>query len=308
MKKSGKKLVVAIKLLITILCFALMFVFIGPARIADTFRQASIPFILIALCMTPVCLVVKIYRWFLLARSVDSSISFRQASSSYLAGLCLAVITPFATGELARGLYFQNRAELTGKVLIDKLVDLTVVALFTVVGIAFASGYLQVKIIAVLALIAMIVIWFLRPVVSAVCTRLSKSFHLAFLEKIGKAFMEIESTLLIKIFGLGLLFFALFYLQAFVLLNAFQSNPPLKAVVFFPLITLSTIIPVTIGGLGIREWAAAFLLAPLGISSAVAVSTFFTHFIVINFIPGLAGAPFVQHLAHKSSGSPDSKV
>jgi len=307
MKISKKQLVIVIKLLVTILCFVLMFIFIGTDKLAAVFRQASIPAILIALCMTPVCLAVKIYRWYLLARSVDTSISYRQAATSYLAGLCLAVITPFATGELARGLYFQHRAELTGKVLIDKLVDLTVVALFTAVGIAFASGYLQVKIIAVLSLTVMLVIWFLRPIVSAACTRLSKLFHLAFLEKIGKAFLEIESKLLITIFGLALLFFGLFYLQAFVLLHAFQSNPPFKALVFFPLITLSTIIPVTIGGMGIREWAAAFLLAPLGISSAVAVSTFFTHFIVINFIPGLAGAPFVQHLAHKGSGSPASK-
>jgi uncharacterized protein (TIRG00374 family) len=299
MKPSKKQLVVAIKLLITILCFALMFKFIGFSNLAAAFRQASIPVILLALCMTPVCLAVKIYRWFLLARSVDTSISYRQAATSYLAGLCLAVITPFATGELARGLYFQHRAELTGKVFIDKLVDLTVVALFTVSGIAFATGYLQVKIISLLALVVMLSIWFLRSVVSDICTRLSQSFHLGFLEKTGKAFMEIETKLLLKIFSLAFIFFGLFYLQAFILLHAFQPGPPAKAVLFFPLITLSTIIPVTIGGLGIREWAAAFLLVPLGISNAVAVNTFFMHFIIINFIPGLAGAPFVQRLAHK---------
>lgn len=299
MNIPGKKLVVALKLLITILCFALMFTFIGFSNLAGTFRQASIPVILVSLCMTPVCLAVKIYRWFLLARSVDTSISYRQAATSYLAGLCLAVITPFATGELTRGLFFQHHAELTGKVFIDKLVDLTVVALFTTAGIAFATGYLQVKIVAGIALAAMLVIWFLRPVVSNVCTWLSRSVRLAFLEKTGKAFMEIETNLLLKIFGLAFLFFGLFYLQAFILLHAFQPDPPAKAVLFFPLITLSTIIPITIGGMGIREWAAAFLLDPLGISSAVAVNTFFMHFIIINVIPGLAGAPFVQRLAYK---------
>ncbi len=293
---SKKKLLIAAKIVITLLCFGLMFWYIGVDKLIDTFLNASWILLAVALAMTPVCLFVKTIRWYYLARSVDDSITYKDAVLSYLAGLCLAVITPFATGELARGCYFKDRAASTGKVFIDKLVDLTVVAIFTLAGILFTVGYIQIKFISIAALVILITIWFIRKSFSRFCEFLSKRFKIAAIAKIGAAFAEIETKLLIKIFALAFLFFAMFYFQAFVILNAFFNQPPIATILFFPLITLSTIIPVTIGGLGIREWAAALLLKQFDIPEAVAVNTFFMHFILINFIPALIGAPFVHRL------------
>ncbi len=273
-----------------------MFWYIGVDKLIDTFLNASWTLLGVALAMTPICLFVKTIRWYFLVRSVDDSISYKDAVLSYLAGLCLAVITPFASGELARGCYFKDRAASTGKVFIDKLVDLTVVAIFTLSGILFTVGYIQIKLISGAALIILIVIWFIRKPFSRFCDFLSVRFKIAAIAKIGTAFAEIKTKLLIKIFALAFLFFAMFYFQAFVILTAFFKQPPLATILFFPLITLSTIIPVTIGGLGIREWAAALLLKQFDIPEAVAVNTFFMHFILINFIPALIGAPFVQRL------------
>jgi len=173
---------------------------------------------------------------------------------------------------------------------------LTVVAIFTLAGILFTVGYIQIKFISIAALVILIAIWFMRKSFSKFCEFLSKRFKIAAISKIGIAFAEIETKLLIKIFALAFLFFAMFYFQAFVILNAFFNQPPIATILFFPLITLSTIIPVTIGGLGIREWAAALLLKQFDIPEAVAVNTFFMHFILINFIPALIGAPFVHRL------------
>jgi len=295
-KFSKKKLLITAKIIITLLCFGLMFWYIGVDKLIDTFLNASWILLGIAFAMTPVCLFVKTIRWYYLARSVDDSITYKDAVLSYLAGLCLAVITPFATGELARGCYFKDRAASTGKVFIDKLVDLTVVAIFTLAGILFTVGYIQIKFISIAALVILITIWFIRKSFSRFCEFLSKRFKIAAIAKIGVAFAEIETKLLIKIFALAFLFFAMFYFQAFVILNAFFNQPPIATILFFPLITLSTIIPVTIGGLGIREWAAALLLKQFDIPEAVAVNTFFMHFILINFIPALIGAPFVHRL------------
>jgi len=295
-KLLNKKILIAVKIVITVLCFALMFWYIGVGKLIDTFLGASWAMIAVALALTPVCLFVKTIRWFFLARSVDESITYKDAVLSYLAGLCLAVITPFATGELARGCYFKDRASSTGKVFIDKLVDLTVVAVFTLVGILFTVGYIQIKLVSAAALIIIIAIWFIRKSFSRLCKTISNRTGIESFSRIGIAFSEINTKLLFNIFLLAFLFFALFYFQAYVILTAFFEHPPIATTLFFPLITLSTIIPVTIGGLGIREWAAALLLKQFNIPEAVAVNTFFVHFILINFIPALAGAPFVQRL------------
>lgn len=296
---SRRNILVLIKILITVMCFVLMFWYIGTDRIIEAFSNVNISIILLAFLLTPVCLVVKVYRWYLLARSVDTTVTFGHAILSYLAGLCLAVITPFATGELARGCYFSNRAEMTGKVFIDKLVDLTVVTVFTLLGIIFVPDYPLLKITACAPLAALLIIWVMRKWAAKILASIAQRTKIAALEKLGNAFATISTVLLLKIFFLAFVFFALFYFQAYVILRAFGGTPQLTTLLFFPLITLSTIIPVTIGGLGIREWAAVILLEQFDISKAVASSTFFTHFILINFIPALVGAFFVQRLIHK---------
>jgi hypothetical protein len=56
------------------------------------------------------------------------------------------------------------------------------------------------------------------------------------------------------------------------------------------LILLTNLIPLTIGNLGIREGAAAFLLARFGVAAPAAVNAAFLLFLFDSVIPGLAGA------------------
>jgi uncharacterized protein (TIRG00374 family) len=277
--------------------------YVGPHRLLDALRQADPRILFGAVCLTPISLAVKITRWWVLARSVDAHIRWRDAAGSYLAGLCLAVITPFASGELARGLWFQQRAELTGKVLVDKLLDLTVVALFTVTGIIWIPGYVPLKIVCAVMAVVMAGAWSVRRWLGALGMRIGEKLRRPALVRLCEAVRHIETRVLGTIVLLAALFFVLFYAQAFVLLKGFAPSAPARTLTVFPLITLSTIVPITIGGLGIREWAAALLLRHFEISDAVAVNAFFMHFIVITFIPGLLGAPLVQRLTRLNAAT-----
>jgi uncharacterized membrane protein YbhN (UPF0104 family) len=83
-KFSKKKLLIVAKIVITILCFGLMFWYIGVDKLIDTFLNASWILLAVALAMTPVCLFVKTIRWYYLARSVDDSITYKDAVLSIL--------------------------------------------------------------------------------------------------------------------------------------------------------------------------------------------------------------------------------
>ena len=62
---------------------------------------------------------------------------------------------------------------------------------------------------------------------------------------------------------------------------------------YFPIITLSTILPIAIGGVGIREWTAILLLRRFGVPESAAFNTFFVHFVVVQLLPALAGTAVI---------------
>jgi uncharacterized membrane protein YbhN (UPF0104 family) len=102
--------------------------------------------------------------------------------------------------------------------------------------------------------------------------------------------------------GLSLIGFTIFYLQAFVLLRAFWPQATWAVVPYFPIITLSTILPIAIGGVGIREWTAILLLRQFGVTESVAFNAFFVHFVVVQLLPAIAGA-FIIGSFHREEGS-----
>jgi len=67
--------------------------------------------------------------------------------------------------------------------------------------------------------------------------------------------------------------------------------PPAYFCVIVPVITLLTLIPVSLNGMGVREGAMVLLLAPLGVGTAAAVSLAFLWFAAFS-LTSLAGAGF----------------
>jgi hypothetical protein len=111
------------------------------------------------------------------------------------------------------------------------------------------------------------------------------------------AVKEIPVALLFKCLGVALVNFAFYYVQVYLMVRAFSEHVGLSAVAWFPTITLSTIIPYAIGGLGIRELVAAYWLSNYGLTWAAAGSAFFAHFVIIMILPGLVGAVWVGRVA-----------
>src|SRR3989454_301436 len=82
---------------------------------------------------------------------------------------------------------------------------------------------------------------------------------------------------------------ATYVLVWYVLAVILHLAVPLRALlVFVPFVSLASMLPVTISGLGVREGAWTLLLAPLGISSASAIG-FSLLFYLANLITGVLG-------------------
>lgn len=281
--------------IITALLGGLIVLWIGPSRIVDTLLTSNPSLVALSLAFTPAVIGIKTLRWQLLV-GPEANFSYFEALRSYLAGLTLASVTPGAAGEAGRGLFVRrgNRAELTGKVIIDKLVDLFSVTLL-------ASGGLLLVGTPAARIVGLVL---LSGVVLATCAafwglrlwgkRLTedrypwlKRFHLS---SIISGITSIRKSQLIMNVLLSFLGFAIYYSQAFVMLKAFWRASSWEVVPYFPTITLSTILPIAISGVGVREWTAVLLLRHFAIPEAVAFNAFFSHFVVVQLLPSLVGA------------------
>ena len=278
----------------------------GPGNIVRAFRGADPIFVLIALPLTPVCIFFKAYRWHLLARSRIPGLGFLPSFKSYMAGLALAVITPLSAGELARGIHLDPKRglELTGLVTVDKFLDLAAVGSYLCFGLMYVFGP-AVRVPCGVAIACMTVGWLLIRPVTAVLERTLGARPESRVGRFLAAVKEISLLLIFECLGVAFVNFAFYYLQTYLAMRAFAKPVGLAAVSLFPTITLSTILPYAIGGLGIRELTAALLLSRYGgIPEAMASSGVFAQFVIIMILPGIVGAFWVGRSALPSAGGP----
>jgi uncharacterized protein (TIRG00374 family) len=284
-----------VKTIITAALIGLIVAWVGPRRILGSLLASDPSLVALSLVFTPVVIGLKALRWQLLVGR-RPNFSYFAALRSYLAGLVLATVTPVAAGEVGRGLFVQraNRAELTGKVIIDKLTDLASLTVFAGGGLLL-SGSPPARAAGLVLLIGVVLAAALALLARKVAQGNAAWRRWPWLERfriadILNGMAAIRPAQLAVNVCLSTLGFVVFYSQAFVMLKAFWATAAWEVVPYFPIITLSTILPIGIGGVGVREWTAVLLLRQFAIPEAVAFNTFFSHFVVVQVLPSLVGA------------------
>jgi uncharacterized membrane protein YbhN (UPF0104 family) len=266
-----------------------------PATIWESLQAANLGVLGLALLITPVVIGLKIWRWLLLARTVDPEFSIPDAARSYLVGLALATVTPLAAGEAMRGMFVKggNRAQLTGKTILDKFIDLASLSLFAGVGLLFIDGSLKRGIGALLCLVFVgfvFALFVVTPRLAGKLDHLSGIWAKLRIPQVADAVLHTPASQLLRTILISLVGFCVYYVQVMIVMRAFLPTASLELMVYFPIITLSTILPIGVGGTGVRETVAVILLSTFGVSKAVAFNSFFIHFIIVQGIPAILGA------------------
>ncbi len=285
-------------LLVTIVLLGVCVWWAGAGKFVEAFKLPNYGVVALALLFTPVLILLKASRWHMLVRSQIADAAFAGSLKSYLTGLMLAAITPLSAGEVARGVYVSatRRVELTGLVLVDKFFDLTAVCLCGCAGIALL-GYPW---IGAAAAAAIGVAWCIarRVMVWLAASEWAARRHLV--SRIAEALGALHGALIAKCLAVALVNFVVYYVQVYVVFRSFGQPLPLAAVSAFPLITLSTVIPFAVGGLGIRELCAQVLLAQFGMDKAVTVSAYLIQHVLVMIVPALVGGLWLGELPVKA--------
>lgn len=284
----------------TLLLLALLVWWVNPRQVIAALQACNLRMLAYAAALTPIVIGIKVARWTLLARSLEPNFPVATAIRSYLAGLFLATVTPLAAGEAARSLFVTSdkRAQLTGKTILEKLVDLASLSLFGGIGLFVVGTSLQLAagIVACLGFVAFCaIVFFIAPRFSGQVEALAAAGGIK--SKIGRVLDGIVHTghgqltanILLACCG-----FIVYFTQGLLVLQAFAPDCPARVMVFLPIITLSTILPIGIGGIGVREGTAVLLLAQFGLTQAEAFNGTLAHFTIVQIIPATIGAFFIS--------------
>lgn len=256
-----------IKIIPFIVSAALLYLLFKKIKILEfaiSFHQINAQNFLIALVLNIPFLLLKSYKWHRIARMAIPDMRFSESIISFLVGLGASLFTPAQLGELARMVIFKgNRRKIFFLAFIDKLMDL-----------------------AALSLLFAISMFFMRRDVGIILR------SMGWLPFIGMPIwrnQEFKVHFLISQFSLSMICFGLLMLQFYVILLDFTNVRLLDVAVGLPIIAVAGMLPVTIGGLGLREMVASVVLPMFGMDGTQAVTASLLFFFVNGLLLGLTG-------------------
>lgn len=283
---------VALKLLISFGLIAAITWKVGPAALAGTLRQLDPAILGLALVLTVGFLLGRAWKWQILARSTVPGLTFRQATVSLLGGMGLGMITPGRAGEFSRVAFMPegDRARLLGVFAVDRGIDLLTIALFGCLALPLLGYELYFAVsagICAAGVAALYVAPRTQRLLETIAKRLPfQRYSLRMLTSLeGLDPRRVTATLIASVVAT-----LVGYAQFYVLLRPYADLPVAAVVVTFSVMILSNLVPITIGGLGVREALSVLILRRYGVADAVAVNAAFLSYLTNTVLPGVVGS------------------
>ena len=292
--------------IIGIILFVYIIVDIGVEKIATTFFLIPIHFYIISALSFILILILGSYKWKYICNKQKIDLSTYYLIKLYLINAFYITIMPAGLGGYIKIFYLKKKSKATiEKCLINTLIDLTTgliigsfLALIGSIVIieAFPGFFPIILIFFIFNLTAFFVImkksggkkffkFFIRPLIpKKYREKLDKSF-----ESIYKDIPRFRDTILLFLIEIAI--WTLTALQVYIIAQAFSINIPFH--IFLLIHTISVVVivilPISIGGLGVREGVFVVLSSLYGIEPRISVVISLSGYIVKTLIPALIG-------------------
>ena len=300
------KLPILLKTTVSFGLLAFIFTRIDLNQVLSRLQNLSFPFVLFALLFYTGCQWLSCLRWQVVLKSAGYHIPIRYLLSSYFAGMFVSIFLPSSVGGDVYRVYRITKAidapeTAFASVFLERFTGLAAVFALALVGIPPALKIIGSWDIVVLFLFCSGIIWggFLL-IASPLLLRWSRPWLLKI--RLGGLCDRLDKVQLVVIQylkhrqSLGLAIAISFVVQLSIIfyqyLLAQQLQIPisyLALLVFTPISIVVTLMPISLGGLGIQEGLWAYLFTRIGLTAEQAVLLSLT-FTVLGWILALPGA------------------
>lgn len=255
----------------------------GVEQLMQTLRSADWRWYALGLLVSTVSMLTRVARWQVLLRAVGVRASFGRILYLYYVGAFYNTFLPTGFGgDVVRVLEFGEGAtsqQATGTVLVDRLTGFIMLFALALAALPFVWALLPLWLALLIAGVAggvMVgsVLLFEGKILRSLTARFPRALSLAGDAWLGKTYAVITACGQRAIVGAlaWSLLFNLLHIGAVALVGV-ALGITVSAGVYLTLVPLATVallIPITVSGLGIREWMFVNLFGQLGLSPAQA--------------------------------------
>ena len=259
----------------SILALFVLFHFLPVAEVWRTLRQLPLHVWLLVIAGYLGAHLIAMNKWRMMVNLAGAHITFRQAVRFYFSGLFSTLFLPsIVGGDLVRGALAlragQSRAAIFMGGLLDRILDFSALALLIALGAALVPGELPAEahrifatagmvLVVLVALITPVIVWFPARKLSFALRR-----RVIPLRRAARSMRHKPQQVAAALFQ-GFMAQGSFIWLTSRVADSTGLHLLFRAWLFaWPLAKLSAIIPITQGGIGVREAALVILLIPFG--------------------------------------------
>ncbi len=281
--------VTLLRIILTVAILGALLAFITPARVLADLQHCDWRWATLALLLAPVFLWCRICKWSLLERQVLGPADVAQVLPRYLWGMAVGLVTPGRVGELARMRAPTLSARGGGLFFLEKAVEVACLLSLCLLALP-ALGVLPWWTVLPLAGLLGYVFWSWRGVIKVCLTFVGRVTGRPSPVRRRELTDSLPNLRLSGCAVLSMACFLIYITQAYLVLRALGVSADPGVVLLYPLVLLANLVPITVGGYGVRETLAMVVLQVREIPAAkaaasVAIVTFFDL-----VLPGLTGA------------------
>ena len=262
-----------------------------------------------AFALMPLIMLLQMTKWHQLLKLADEGIRFSDAATSLLAGMTLGIITPARIGELGRAWFLKDIPQLkvVGLTLADKFYSTLTYFIWGLPSLIvyFNLNYSPSQLSNILMIVGSLFIYTIIAVSVLFPGKVGKTlitinrllFRREQIVDVASIISSLKREKVFLLLALATLIWFLIITELWLPVNAFSE-------VGFLTGTLSassahfakTLLPLTLGELGVREAAMIYFFKNLGVSEVASVASALLMFSMNVFLTSLTGALFLRKL------------
>ena len=288
-------------ILITIAIFYLIFSKVNLFSVIEVFKNSKKIYLLTGIVLSLFLPAVMAERWKIILRQIKCKISFKESFNIIISVWPINVILPSKAGDLIKAYILKDKlraSKTTGTILSERLLDLIMLAVFSLIGLLIFRKYFLALI--PLAIIAGSLFFFVLSRFN-IKLPIGKKWN----QRINNLFLSLrilskQKISFLKIILLTFISWYISMLQVKLFLLAFGIDLPILFIFGnIPLSIFVGLIPITIAGMGTRDSAMIILF-----SSYVSAPTMLSVGLLYSFtgywVLALLGLPFAYHIFNRT--------
>lgn len=278
-----------IRMIVSLVLIGYVFYKAGLDQLWEVVRQADVTFVLLSLAVTPVLVFLSAWKWQVILKALTIRVSLLKCFWLYIVGYFFNTVLPTNVGgdvvrAYAVGKSTGKRAEAFSSVFVERFTGVSVLLLMAIIAFLLAirqlwNEWLTVAIVISILGYAGILAIILSP---NIFKWLEGHFKLQMLQGVMQKLQKFQNaTLSLRrhrgtfIFAMlnSVAFYGMAVVNVYVSALAFNANITfLDALIITPIVMVITMIPISIGGIGLAEGAYFFTFSRLGVAGAVGLS------------------------------------